>query len=120
MSLIHCQHQNVYWPAFSNLEISTKDEVKSGQFSGWYLIAYAFSTTQTVEGTWKKSVLRAIGTAAGGFSAWLALTACNKSPIGLGTWLTVTNTLAAYFGLPKGFRSRFGLDKDLEIGRAHV
>lgn len=113
-TILVCMH--VYWPAFANLEIPTRDEITSSHFSGWYLIAYAFSTTQTVEGTWKKSMLRMFGTAAGGFSAWLALTACNDNPIGLGIWMTITSTLTAYFGLPKGFSSRFGLDKDYAWG----
>ena len=97
------------------MEITTGDrnEGTSAHFAGWFLIAYAFGTTQTVEGTWKKSMLRILGTSAGGFSAWLALTAFNNNPIGLGVWMTVTNTLAAIFGLPKGFRSYFGLDSDL-------
>ena len=108
-----------YWPAFANFELETKDDLVGSYFFGWVLIAYAFSTTQTVEGTMKKSLLRAVGTAAGGFSAWLALTACNGSAIGLGAWLTVTNTIAAYLGLPQGFCSRFGLDKDLAWGPAY-
>ena len=110
---------NVYWDAFGNLEIQTSDEIMSAHFAGWQLIAYAFSTTQTVEGTWKKGTLRLMGTIFGGFSAWLALTACGSNPYGLGVWMTITSTIAAYLGLPKGFRSRFGLDKDLAWGPAY-
>mmetsp|Transcript_17431 Transcript_17431/g.37647 ORF Transcript_17431/g.37647 Transcript_17431/m.37647 type:complete len:869 (-) Transcript_17431:198-2804(-) len=110
---------HVYWPAFANLELSTKDEATGARFSGWYLIAYAFSTTQTVEGTWKKSILRIVGTVFGGFSAWLALTASQDSPVGLGIWMTITSTTVAYFGLPEGLSSRFGLDKDAAWGPAY-
>ena len=109
----------VYWPAFANLEVPTSDEMASPHFAGWALIAYAFSTTQTVEGTWKKSALRALGTVAGGFSGWLALTACKSNPWGLGAWMTITSSLVAYSGLPKGFSSRFGLDHDLAWGPAY-
>ena len=110
---------NVYWGLFRQLEIQTGDEIMSAHFAGWQLIAYAFSTTQTVEGTWKKGTLRLLGTAFGGFSAWLALTACGSNPYGLGVWMTISSTIAAYLGLPKGFRSRFGLDKDLAWGPAY-
>ena len=103
----------IYWPAFRDLEIATKDEAAGAHFSGWYLIAYAFSTTQTVEGSVKKSILRAVGTAAGGFSAWLALTACGGSGVGLGVWLSITNTSVCHGGLSQGFGSRFGIDKDM-------
>jgi hypothetical protein len=106
----------VYWPAFANLEVATSDEFVSAHVSGWFLIAYAFSTTQTTEGTWKKSFLRIIGTTAGGFCAWLGLTVCGQNAVGLGIWMTAFNTLAAYLFLPKGFRSRFGLDKDTAWG----
>ena len=109
----------VYYPAFANLEIPTSDEILSPHFSGWSLIAYAFSTTQTVEGTWKKGILRILGTVSGAFSAWLALTACSNNPYGLGAWMTITNTLVAFFGLPMGFSSRFGLDPDLAWGPAY-
>ena len=110
---------NVYWDAFGQLEMRTRDEIMSAHFAGWQLIAHAFSTTQTVEGTWKKGTLRLLGTAFGGFSAWLALTACGNNPYGLGVWMTIASTIAAYLGLPKGFRSRFGLDKDLAWGPAY-
>ena len=33
--------------------------------------------------------------------------------------MTITSTIAAYLGLSKGFRSRFGLDKDLAWGPAY-
>ena len=106
----------VYWPAFASLQVPTNDNTENVHFSGWYLIAYAFATTQTTEGTWKKSILRIFGTVTGGFSAWLALTASGDNPIGLGVWMTITSTLVAYVGLPKGFSSRFGLDADFAWG----
>ncbi|KAL7553245.1 hypothetical protein ACHAWF_016504, partial [Thalassiosira exigua] len=108
---------DIYWPAYANLEMTTRDE-KIGigaHFSGWSLVTYAFSTTQTVEGTWKKSMLRITGTVFGGFSAWLALT-ITTDPVGLGVWMTITCALAAHFGLQQGFSSRFGLDKDFAWG----
>jgi hypothetical protein len=107
---------NVYWEGFAELEIPTSDPIQGAHFAGWYLIAYGFGTTQTVEGTWKKSILRMIGTVSGGFSAWLALTACNDNPYGLGAWMTITGTAVAFSGLPQGFNSRFGLNKDFAWG----
>lgn len=110
----------IYWPAFARLEVPTRDQHTGYRFSGWYLIAYCFATTQTAEGTMKKGVQRMLGTALGGFSAWLALTATADSSypdgynsIGLGAWMTITSTLGAYLYIPKGFASRFGLDTDL-------
>ena len=109
----------IYWPSFANLIVPTHDEDPTSHFAGWSLIAYAFSTTQTVEGTWKKSILRALGTVTGAFSGWLALTACNTNPWGLGAWMTIMSTIVAYLGLPTGFSSRFGLDHDLAWGPAY-
>jgi hypothetical protein len=91
------------------------DEFRSLDNESWFLIAYAFSTTQTAEGTAKKGILRLLGTAGGGFSGWLALTACGEdgnSIYGLIAWLTVFTGLAAYFGLPRGFKARVGLSPD--------
>jgi hypothetical protein len=108
-----------YWPAFANLEVPTSDQLTSAYFAGWFLIAYGCSTTQTTEGTWKKSFLRIIGTTVGGFSAWLGLTICGENAYGLGAWMTAINTLAVYLFLPKGFPSRFGLDQDNAMGPAY-
>ena len=79
----------VYWQAFANFEIQASDTTDLVSFSGWYLIAYSFTTTTTCEGTWKKGTLRLIGTVCGGFSGWLAITACKDSAIGLGIWMVV-------------------------------
>lgn len=122
--IVICQ---LYWPAFSGLEVPTKDNTDALHFSGWTLIAYAFATTQTTEGTWKKSLQRALGTVVGGCSAWLAMRAVHldsagthpypsQVSVGLGVWMTVTSTVAAYFFLPKGLHARFGLDKDFAWG----
>ena len=106
----------LYWPAFANLELKTQDEILGPHFSGWYLIAYAFSTTSTVEGTWKKGTLRLLGTCGGGFCGWLAVKACgDDNAIGLGVWWTIANTIIAYVSLPTGFRSRFGIDRKVFI-----
>lgn len=86
----------------------------------WILIAYAFSTTQTAEGTATKGILRLIGTAIGGFSGWLAVTACGEDGIyGLIAWLTVFTALGAYIGLPRGFKARIGLSPDYGYGASY-
>lgn len=104
----------VYWEAFANLEVPVRDEGMpvGAHFSGWYIIAYAMSSTQTSEGTVKKGLLRLIGTATGGFSGWIALTACGTNVYGLVAWLTVTTIIATYLGLERGFKSRMGLSAD--------
>ena len=68
-----------------------------------------------MEGTFKKSLLRALGTVGGAFSAWLALT-ISGNPAVLGIWATLTSSVLAYYTLPQGFSSRFGLDQDLAWG----
>jgi len=105
---------SVYWPAFANLIVPVNDQgdpVQSAHFAGWHLIAYAFATTLTVEGSWAKGILRFIGTCLGAFSAWLALTFFGKNPYGLVIWLAITCTIAVYVGLPKGTKSRMGLNR---------
>ena len=59
--------------------------------------------------------------AIGGFSAWLCLTVCNNNLYELEVWMTVMSSLAlvAQIGLPKGFRSNFGLDNDLAWGHVY-
>ena len=76
------------------------------------------ATTKTVEGTFKKSTLRALGTVGGAFSAWLALTT-SRNPAVLGIWMTTTSSILAYYTLPRGLGSRFGLDQDLAWGSGY-
>lgn len=104
----------VYWEAFANLEVPVRDEGMpvGAHFSGWYIIAYSMSSTQTSEGTVKKGLLRLIGTATGGFSGWIALSACGTNVYGLVAWGTVTTSIATYLGLERGFKSRMGLSTD--------
>lgn len=102
----------VYWDAYKRLEIPVSGYPVGAHFAGWNLIAYSAATTQTVEGTVKKGLLRAVGTCCGGFGGWLALTWCGTSIPGHVAWLTVTTAIASYVGSERGVKARMGLSKD--------
>jgi len=102
---------SVYWDAFHDFDVATPPTQERitwstgnpiGSFSGWQLVAYAFATMPTTEGTLKKSVLRVFGTLIGGFSAWAAIQATGDNKIGFVAWLTVTTFGAAYLSVDKG------------------
>jgi hypothetical protein len=110
----------VYWSAYANFKIATTGE--SGPvYSGWHLLGYAYAWRPTLEGTTKKGLQRIIGTALGGFSAWLGVIVCAWSydehtdinPYGLTAYLTVTTVFAGiYFTLDAGVMSRMGMGHD--------
>lgn len=84
-------------------------------------MGYAFAWRPTHEGTVKKGIQRVLGTALGGFSAWIGIIVCSWSydndapvnPYGLIAWLTIFTMLCAYFWtLGTGVGAHFGQDKD--------
>ena len=120
----------VYWDDYStNFAISTSlpkekfGPVLSTLNGGWTMIAYCFATTQSMEGSVKKGILRALGTVTGGFVGWLALLACEDSrfesgfnPYGMVAWLTLTTSVATYSATNRGFFARLGLSGDYSFG----
>ena len=114
----------VYWEAYANFAVPTNDPPGS-HFSGWETIAFTMAFTQTTEGTLKKGSLRLLGTCLGGFSGWLALTACTSTgengeddvnPFGIVAWLTVTFFFALLLPFEKGPRARLGMSPDYGYG----
>jgi len=65
-----------------------------GRFSGWFPLGFITTFSITLEGSVHKGALRALGTCAGAFSAWLALLLLESSIYGLITWMCVTNFVA--------------------------
>ena len=107
----------IYLPEYRALEIPTSDANSTPHFAGWVLIAYAVSTTQTVEGTIKKGILRLVGTCLGGFLGWVAIHLVGeKSVPGLVVWLTVVSWIGAYIGLPRGPTAVMGTSPDYGYG----
>ncbi len=116
----------VYWDDYNNnFSISTTlpkerfGPILATLNGGWSIIAYCFATTQSMEGSVKKGILRALGTVTGGFAGWLALLACEDSrydsglnPFGLVAWLTITTGAATYSATNRGFFARLGLSGD--------
>jgi hypothetical protein len=106
----------VYWDRYSDFAIQTNQGTSGAVFSGWQLLAYAYTWKPTIEGTLKKGVQRGFGTALGGFMAWLGIIVCSWSydddaeinPYGLCAWLTVSCAVAAYFTIDPGFAARVG------------
>jgi hypothetical protein len=119
--LVVCE---VYWTQYRDFAVASHpDENVQGPvtvtlsdypnlYSGWNLIAYLLATTPTMEGTVKKGFFRAVGSAAGGFAAWIAIIVCSGTYAdddqqevnlyGLVAWLTVTTAIASYLTIPDG------------------
>lgn len=111
----------VYWDAYANFKITTKTGESGPVYNGWQLLGYAYAWRPTLEGTTKKGLQRVIGTALGGFSAWLGVILCAWSydeeadinPYGLTAYLTVTTAFAGiYFTVDAGMMSRIGASYD--------
>lgn len=108
----------IYWPTFADaFTVADENNPYRSSFvlqnGGWCLVAYSFATTQTTEGSVKKGIMRAFGTALGGVIGWIALVACEDkryenefNPYGIIAWLTVTAILTTYFASEKGFEAR--------------
>jgi hypothetical protein len=102
----------------SNVPVTITLDDPPNVYSGWNLIGYILATTSTTEGTVKKGFFRAVGTAAGGFLAWLAIIICSGSYnsdaevnyYGLIAWLTITTGVVAYFSIPEGQAAYMGLN----------
>lgn len=117
-----------FWDTYrEGFVICSKDDplrlVFASQNAAWCCIAFCFATTQTVEGSIKKGILRMIGTIIGALSAWLALLACETgrytnryNPYGIITWLTVTTILSVYVSTERGFAARVSLSNDYGFG----
>eukprot|EP00536_Pseudo-nitzschia_multiseries_P003499 jgi/Psemu1/323052/estExt_fgenesh1_pg.C_540018 len=119
----------IYWPAFrENFVIATEEDdpyrsLFALQNGGWAIVAYGFATTQTVEGSVKKGLLRMAGTVTGALSAWLALVACEDqrfpfhyNTYGIVAWLTATSFVATFVSTERGFAARVGLSSDFAYG----
>mmetsp|Transcript_16244 Transcript_16244/g.35628 ORF Transcript_16244/g.35628 Transcript_16244/m.35628 type:complete len:1040 (-) Transcript_16244:188-3307(-) len=124
---------SLYWDNYRDFDVNDENEeqtektevgdfvtirsIAPDSFAGWNLIAYAFATMPTTEGTIKKCVLRLLGTLAGAFSAWLALLASSDNEYGMVAWLTVTTFGATYFAVDDDIiESRMGTSKDTGYG----
>ena len=119
---------SIYWPAYKNdFVIASQDDPFRGAYAvqngGWTIVAYCFATTQTVEGSMKKGILRMAGTVLGAFSGWLALLACEDenftqryNTYGLVAWLTITSFVATYVSTERGFVARISLSSDYAFG----
>ena len=91
---------------YHDLEVTIKDDENAGfeilngtpisSFVAWDLMAYAFATMPTTEGTVKKCAFRVAGTLMGAFSAFLLLRATGDNMYGSVAWLTVTAFPAIY------------------------
>lgn len=111
---------DVYWDAYATFGIQTGASSVGAVYNGWQLLGYTFSWKPTVEGTFKKGIMRAIGTSLGGFFAWLGIIVCSWSydddaeinPYGLVAWLTVSTVIVACFSVDSGMASRLGLGYD--------
>jgi hypothetical protein len=111
---------SVYWDKYSEFAIETNQGTSGAVFSGWQILAYAYSWKPTVEGSVKKGVHRGFGTALGGFMAWLGIIVCSWSydddadinPYGLCAWLTVSCVVAGYFAMDPGLAARTGASYD--------
>jgi hypothetical protein len=109
---------SVYWDSYSNLGIDVSED--NSLFSGWHLCGYAFSWMATVEGTAKKGLSRFVGTALGGFAAWLGIIVASGSydddsevnPYGLVAWLTFWTVVVSFFALEPGAAAAFGSSHD--------
>ena len=73
-----------------------------------------------------KGLLRLIGTCLGGFSAWLAVLACQDSshrgeinPYGLIAWLTITTSVCVFIVTERGFMARVALSADYMNGSVY-
>jgi hypothetical protein len=110
----------VYWDKYSDYAIETNQGTSGAVFSGWQLLAYAYSWKPTVEGSVKKGIQRGFGTALGGFMAWLGIIVCSWSydddaeinRYGLCAWLTVSCVIAGYFSIDPGMAARVGFSPD--------
>eukprot|EP00578_Thalassiosira_sp_NH16_P010128 CAMPEP_0181121664 /NCGR_PEP_ID=MMETSP1071-20121207/24867_1 /TAXON_ID=35127 /ORGANISM="Thalassiosira sp., Strain NH16" /LENGTH=955 /DNA_ID=CAMNT_0023206515 /DNA_START=190 /DNA_END=3057 /DNA_ORIENTATION=- len=119
----------VMWPEFRSQFVVRVDESASAiasSNSGWAIVAYCFSTTQTSEGTVTKGLLRLLGTCLGGFSGWLAVLACQDSshrgeinPYGLIAWLTITTSVCVFVATERGFMARIALSADYMNGSVY-
>jgi hypothetical protein len=107
----------VYWDGYANFAIEESRFQIGAVYYGWNMLGYAFAWRPTVEGTVKKGIQRALGTALGGFMAWLGIIVASWSydddaeinPYGLVAWLTVTSTLiGGYLSVDKGIAARMG------------
>jgi len=97
----------IYWRDYNQnfvVGLQKDDKYRSvfaSQNGSWAIVAYCFATTQTVEGSIKKGILRMIGTVTGAFSAWLALVVCkdnsfeyNYNTYGIVAWLSISSIIA--------------------------
>ena len=114
----------IYWEEYAEFAVPTGDQ-PGNHFSGWETIAFVMASTQTTEGTVKKGMLRLLGTCFGGFSGWLALTACTSTgengedeinPFGLVAWLCSFQFLALLIPFEKGPKARLGMTPDYAYG----
>ena len=114
----------IYWEEYAEFAVPTGDQ-PGNHFSGWETIAFVMASTQTTEGTVKKGMLRLLGTCVGGFSGWLALTACTSTgengedeinPFGLVAWLCSFQFLALLIPFEKGPKARLGMTPDYAYG----
>ena len=109
-------------PDTTNPFVTSDSSPPPNLFAGWALLAYIFASMPTVEGSTKKGLLRAAGTIAGAFSAWIAVLVCSGgsydpnpdiSPVALGAWLAVTGPFFAYWFIPPGPAALMGFDPDV-------
>lgn len=92
-------------------------DILPGSFSGWVLIAFAFGTMGTTEGTIKKCILRILGTFIGAFCGWLGLFFFEESDIGMVVWLTMTSAIGVYISVDD---NRTGASPDYGYGGFYI
>jgi len=109
---------SVYWKEYAEYKIEFNNV--SPVFNGWALLSYAVCWTPTLEGSFKRAIVRGFGSALGAFCGWLSIIVCSWSydydaavnPYGLAVWLTVAGAINGWVFADKGVASRFGGSHD--------
>lgn len=115
---------SVYVPSYRFFGVGGSED--NSVYTGWQLLAYAFSWTPTAEGTAKRGLGRLAGTLLGGACAWVGMGLAGVSfgdgdedgdlhPVAVAVWIVYFCVLAGYGATEPGPAAMMGSGPNLGV-----